>query len=96
MFSVALFLLLSPLSASALLLPLPRATRSVDYVPDLKGISPRPTPPPAFPKDHLRWKRAESDSFLGWLAPDNTCGYVRGEFVCSRGFLTASDRCAGR
>lgn len=77
-------------SASSVLarLHLPRAT-SAEHVSDSLGFSARPTPPPNYElvkrklheNIHLA-KRAStlsSGEFLGYIGPDNTCGYVNGQ-----------------
>jgi hypothetical protein len=40
------------------------------------GISPMPTQPPLVHQDFKR--QAASGSQIGWLGPDNTCGYEKG------------------
>jgi len=72
---------------------LPQATNSLDFVLDVKGITPRPTPPPAVRRNLLGWKRASSAEFLGWFAPDNTCGYVQGSLVWIIANINAYDEC---
>jgi len=70
---------LLPGAAFAVFFDAPAPTNpAVDGVLNLQGTTPKPTPAP-LPR-YLMNKRqgTASDSLLGYLAPDNTCGYVGG------------------
>jgi hypothetical protein len=63
-------------TASALNAPIPRATDDVANALGF-GTSPVPTAAPAVAHDLLK-RDSGSDSLLGYMGPDNTCGYVSG------------------
>jgi len=70
---------LLPGAAFAVFFDAPAPTNpAVDGILNLQGVTPKPTPAP-IPR-YLMNKRqgTASDSLLGYLAPDNTCGYVGG------------------
>lgn len=74
--SIIVLLAVSSTFVSASVPLLPRATNNIALKLGF-GYSPAPTTAPSLPVQALQ-KRAGSGSLLGYVGPDNTCGYVSG------------------